>query len=205
MKKLAFSFTLMILVSLTYQSCDLVDGFDKDDKDCDFVYPITLVMPSDELVTVNNEDELDTAFENWEANNANSTEKPTFQYPLQMTNSDGETTTINNDDELKKAFEDCEKHDKDECKNDDKDYDDWDKKDCFDFVYPVSMTMPDGATVTGADEDALDTAIKNWYIANPNSTAEPTFNFPIQIEYEDGTIKTINDNTALEVAYDDCK
>jgi hypothetical protein len=177
--------------------------------DCDFVYPVTLVMPDDELVAVNNEDEFDQAYEDWFTNNPNSNEEPAFQYPLQMTNSEGETVTVNNDEELEAAFEDCYDYDDDHCGGkDDCDDDDecqwYEKEECFDLVYPVTMTMPDGTIITGTDDDSLETAIKNWYDANPNSTQEPVFNFPIQITYEDGTIDTLNNDTELWDAYEKC-
>lgn len=187
-------------LALAFTSCEKLD-FGEKDKECDLVYPITLVMPDDGILTVNNEDELETAFENWEIANPNSTTKPAFQYPIQMTNLKDETITVNDDDELEKAFTACEKHEKEDCEKDE----DKDEKECFDFVYPVSMTMPDGTTVTGNDEDALDTALKNWYNANPNATDEPTFDYPLQIIFEDGTTKTINNETELKDAYDDCK
>ena len=67
------------------------------------------------------------------------------------------------------------------------------------------MTMPDGTTVTGNDEDSLKAAIDNWYTANPNSTAEPTFVYPITITFDDGTTQVINNDTELRTAYEDCE
>lgn len=209
MKKLMLSLATIMLVALTYQSCDLIEGLDRDrESDCDFVYPITLVMPDDELVTVNDEDEMDTAYEDWFTDNPNSREEPGFQYPLQMTNSDGESVTVNNDEELEAAFEDCYEYDKDECgdRDDCKDECGWyEKEECFDFVYPVTMTMPDGSIITGTDADSLESAIKSWYDANPNATQEPTFNYPIQITYDDGTVDTLNNDTDLRDAYEKCE
>ena len=148
---------------------------------------------------MNNEDEFDAVYEDWKTNNPNSIEEPTFSYPIQVINSDGETVIVNNDDELKVAFEDCKKG-KGDC---DKDCDD-DKEDCFDFIYPITMTMPDATTVTGTDEGDLKTAIDNWYDTNPTATGEPTFVYPIQIVFEDGTTQTINDDSELDAAKDNC-
>ena len=199
MKKLTFC---LLALTLVFTSCEKLELGKKDkDKDCDFVYPITLVMPDDGIVTVNDEDEFDAAFENWKTQNPNSTAKPAFQYPIQMTNLKDETITINDDDELEKAFAGCKKYEKEDCGKDEHK----DKKECFDLVYPITMTMPDATTVTGNDKEALGTAIKNWYIANPTSTEKPAFNYPIQITFEDGTTKTISNDTELETAYDDCK
>jgi len=46
--------------------------------------------------------------------------------------------------------------------------------------------------------------IDNWYDANPTATDEPTFVYPIQLLYEDGTTTTINDEDELKTAYDAC-
>lgn len=198
MKKLTFC---LLALTLAFTSCEKLD-FGNKDKDCDFVYPITLMMPDDGVVTVNDEDEFDAAFEAWKTNNPNSTTKPSFQYPLQMTNVKDEIITVNNDIELKKAFVACDKHDKDDCGKDDKDED---KKECFELVYPITMTMSDSTTITGSDKEALGVAVKNWYTANPNSTEKPTFNYPIQITFKDETTETINNDAELKIAYDDCK
>ncbi|MGB0861477.1 MAG: hypothetical protein ACPGXZ_01090 [Saprospiraceae bacterium] len=211
MKKLIFSLATLLLLTVTYQSCDLMEGLGEHEEGvCGFVYPLTLVMPNDGLVTVNDEDELGKVYENLFDNNPNSNDEPTFQYPLQMTNIDGEVVTVNNDAELESAFEECNDYDYGDCgegkwDSDDKDNSEWyDKKDCFDLVYPVSMTMPDGIIITGTNEDSLETAIKNWYIANPNSNQEPTFNYPIQITYDDGTVDILRNDNELWDAYDKC-
>lgn len=203
MKNMKFSLLTFALVAITFTSCENLDLFDKEwDKEgyCDFVYPFDMILPSDEIFTVNNEDEFKTVYEDWENDNPNSDEKPTFSYPIQVTNAEGEAVTANNDEELEAAFEDCKKG-KGDCDHDCKD----DKKEeCFDYVYPITMTMPDATTVTGTDEDDLKTAIENWYAANPTANSEPTFVYPIQIVFEDGTTQTINDDAELEAAKDNC-
>lgn len=206
MKRLIFSVMVVALTTLTFTSCENFDLFDKDwDKEgyCDFVYPFDMVLPSDEIITVNNEEEFDAVYENWERDDIESEKEIAISYPIQVNNSKGETVTVVNDEELEAAFEDC-RDKKDDCDRDcDDDYDD-DKEDCFDYVYPITMTMPDGTIVTGNDEDALKLAVDNWFTANSNSTGEAAFVYPIQIIYEDGTTETINDDDELKAAYEDC-
>jgi len=191
----------LALTAFTFTSCENFDLFDLDKEGyCDYVYPFDMVLPNDEVVSVNDEDEFDAVYEDWKTNNPNSTDEPTFSYPIQVIDSEGETITVNSDDELDAAFEDCGKR-KGKC---DDDCDDKDEEVCFDFVYPITMTMPDSTTITGDDEAALKTAIDNWYDANPTATDEPTFVYPIQLLYEDGTTTTINDEDELKTAYDAC-
>ena len=77
------------------------------------------------------------------------------------------------------------------------------EEECFDFVLPVSITMPDGTAITITNDDDWD-IVENWYDENPNSEEEPEFNYPIQIEYEDGDIITINNDEELWEAEEDC-
>ncbi|MBE9509824.1 MAG: hypothetical protein IMY71_03015 [Bacteroidetes bacterium] len=65
-------------------------------------------------------------------------------------------------------------------KDRDKDRDGRDRKECFDFVYPVSFTMPDGSTITGNDEEDLCTGIRSWYEANPDSKVKPELQYPVE-------------------------
>lgn len=97
------------------------------------------------------------------------------------------------------AFSSCDKEGKDFKKDFDKDYEknyDKDKKDCFELVYPVTYTMPDGTTITG-DEATVWTAIKGWYEDHPGSAEKPSLNYPIDVVFEDGDTKSINDEEEI--------
>lgn len=78
------------------------------------------------------------------------------------------------------------------------------RRSCFRIVYPFSVTMPDDSVITlesGADK-AL---IRAWYDANPDSEERPELVFPIDIEYQDGTVTTINSQDELEIARQECR
>ncbi len=79
---------------------------------------------------------------------------------------------------------------------DGKDKEDKDKSNCFDLVYPISYIMPDGSTITG-DEKEVETAIKAWYEANPDSAEKPVLNYPVDIVWEDGATETIENEEAM--------
>lgn len=98
------------------------------------------------------------------------------------------------------SFLACEKGDFDKTAFD-KDYDktkedydkaEWDKKDCFELVYPVTFTLPDGSTTTG-DEGVVWDAIKDWYSQHPDSKASFELNYPVDVAFTDGYTKTIAD------------
>lgn len=76
-------------------------------------------------------------------------------------------------------------------------------RDCFDFVFPVSLTMPDASTITleSGDDWSL---IRDWYQANPDAEGRPTFVFPFEVTFGDETI-TISDEEDLESAKSNCE
>ncbi|MBC8320303.1 MAG: hypothetical protein H8E34_06255 [Bacteroidetes bacterium] len=73
---------------------------------------------------------------------------------------------------------------------------DKDRKECFDFVYPVNYTMPDGTTVTGNNEREVTAAIKAWYEANPGSNERPTIQYPVEVNFK-GRILNINNDEEM--------
>ena len=108
------------------------------------------------------------------------------------------------------AFSSCQKGDtskdellKDEAlKVDDKVTD---KAPCFELVYPVSYTMPDGSTVTG-NAGELKLAMKAWYKAHPDSKADPVLQYPVEITSVkfDG-VKVINNEEEMIEAKKACE
>ncbi|NRB49018.1 MAG: hypothetical protein HRU41_15185 [Saprospiraceae bacterium] len=78
-------------------------------------------------------------------------------------------------------------------------------KACFDLVYPLGITMPDGSTLSG-EEAVLWEAVKAWYDANPDSKDKPSLIYPIEIEWVGKeVVKTIENEKGLEEAFEYCK
>lgn len=76
-------------------------------------------------------------------------------------------------------------------------------RDCFDFVFPLSLDVPDGTSITL--ESASDwSLVREWYQANPDADERPSFNFPLDIVYGD-TVITINSNEELLRARESCE
>ncbi len=85
---------------------------------------------------------------------------------------------------------------------------------CFKFVFPITLTMPDGTEITGEDKQDLRSQVRDWYEANPDVEEKPSINFPIEIEYsstdeETGEevveIQPIESQEELEAAFEACK
>ncbi|OEK05385.1 hypothetical protein [Roseivirga misakiensis] len=76
-------------------------------------------------------------------------------------------------------------------------------RDCFDFVFPVSLTVPDGTELT--IEDGNDWGqVREWYQANPDERARPEFIFPLDITFGDSTV-TVDNNMDLFRARGACE
>jgi hypothetical protein len=81
-----------------------------------------------------------------------------------------------------------------------------DRDECFDFVYPMTLIMPDGSTLTGNSEEELWLAVRNWYAANPAVREKPAIQYPVDIIFkEDSTIVTINNDEEMRGAYAKCE
>jgi len=63
--------------------------------------------------------------------------------------------------------------------------------------------MPDGSTITVENEDDRG-EIKDWYEANPDVKEKPELQYPVDIIFKDGTIKTINNEEEMKSAYEYC-
>ena len=89
------------------------------------------------------------------------------------------------------------------------DEDEGGERECFELVLPVTFVMPDGAVVTVENEDGY-MALREWYVANPDSEEEPVLQYPVDIVYynedgEEGTIVTINNEEEMEAAKAECE
>ena len=168
----------------------------KDEKDCfEFVYPISYTMPDGSTISGDDEEALWGAIKEWYETH-DSEEKPTLNYPIEIIFPDNDGVfEIDSEEEMKEATEGCK---------DDWDDKDWDKdeKDCFEFVFPISVTMPDGSTITGDNDEEVFGAIEEWYKIH-DSQQEAVLNYPVQIVFPDNDMPvTINNDEELEDAED---
>jgi hypothetical protein len=164
------------------------DGF----KCFELILPITFVMPDVSSITVEDESGY-MAVRAWYGNNSDSKEKPTLQYPVNIIYRDGDTKTINNDEEMGSTKVDCRKWDDDKK--------DWD---CFRLVYPIIFIMLDGSSISMLDEEDW-MEIKSWYELNPDIEERPILEYPVKINFRDGSTKTINNDEEMASAKEDCR
>ncbi|MFK8008187.1 MAG: hypothetical protein AB8H03_17655 [Saprospiraceae bacterium] len=81
--------------------------------------------------------------------------------------------------------------------------DDWNE--CFSFVYPFTVVLPDGTNTEVNTDEELISAIDDWYDANPNSDDDPTLIYPVNVLLAiDGSSLIINNDDELENLFDAC-
>ena len=167
------------------KKCDNNDG----NKRCFIlVYPLTYLMPDDSEIILEVKEDRQLIKE-WYEDHPDYQEKPQLQFPVEIKYKDGTIKTINSQEEMNMAKKDCG--------------DDSDKR-CFRIIPPMTYTVPDGTEITiEIKEDRI--LIKTWYEQHPDYDQKPQLQFPVDIKYKEGLVKTINSQEELKLAYADCK
>ena len=182
------------------------NGWDDEDWyeiDCfDLVYPLTIVNPEGEVLTVDSENNLHEYIDQYYENcNSNDCGDFNLYYPLTVeyyseTNDQVQTLTINSEEELQELLDE-------HCYNDGDGEDGLDT--CGEIVYPVTVEAPNGDQFTGNSEEEIMTFIEEWSSNNCNTMECDTdfeLVFPITMEFEDDQgdiiVMTIQSEVMLE-------
>ena len=180
--------TLMALVMGDDRGKEGYKGNEKSGEDCfELVYPVTVIMPDDSSITGMDEDDLWGAIKDWYDANPNSDQRPSLVFPVDVVFNDGTIQTIEDNDAMKALWEDC----------------DGEKKTCYEFVLPLSVTMPDGTTIAVNEEEDWG-QIRLWYEAHPDVETKFSFNFPVEVIFKDEETKVIENEEDLEDLEKDC-
>ena len=76
---------------------------------------------------------------------------------------------------------------------------------CFDFVYPITLVLPDLSEVSVTDNTSLEVEIDRWYDANPDVEDDPTLIFPVDVVLEDGSQQRLNSIENLDDLIESCE
>jgi len=79
------------------------------------------------------------------------------------------------------------------------------KRGCFELVYPVEITLPDGTTEAIDDLEDLKTTLKTWKENNPDATERPSLVYPIEVINKDGELITVASQEEMRELKKDCK
>ena len=175
-----------------------------EERECfELVFPVTFIMPDGSMITVETDDNAGwQEVKDWYDANPDSEERPTLQFPVDITyeTEDGDTTlTVNNDEEMEYVKRRCW-----EVWGDDGSEED---EECYEFVLPISFTMPDGTTITVENEEGW-LSLREWYMNNSESEEEPLLQYPVNIvlfndEGEETTV-TINNEEEMNALKEEC-
>lgn len=192
------------------------DGEPEDSTDyeleCfDFVYPIEVNIPNQEVVSVNSEDEFFDVLDQWfEANEEEEDleDFPTLVFPIQVTLEDGTMESIGDEEELCELYETCFEDEFGEDWNEDEDWDeDYEHEEdmCFTFEFPVTVNLPDGSSSAANTEEELEDIFDDWFENNEDEEAFPTFAYPVTVVLlEDSTTQIINSDEELDELFEEC-
>jgi len=164
-----------------YRHCS---GRDRDKRECfGLVFPVTYIMPDGSSYEIADDDgESWAELKAWYDANPEAEERPELQYPVDiMYESEDRTVTISNEEEMLAAKEEC----REMWGADEEEY-----EECFDYVYPIAFTMPDGSSIEiPSDDETSWMSIRAYYEANP-SDEEPVLQYPIDIIFrtEEGEV-----------------
>jgi len=153
----------------------------------ELVLPVSFNMPDGTVITVETEEDY-ALIREWCQENPEYEDKPELVFPVDIIYEDGTTLTVNTEEEFQEAKMDCKQG--------------FGAK-CFEFVLPVSFTMPDESiiTITTEDDWAL---LRAWYDDNPGVEEKPLLIFPVEVVFEDGTTLTVNNQEEMIEVRRDC-
>ena len=75
---------------------------------------------------------------------------------------------------------------------------------CYEFVFPITISFPDGSSTEVSDYDSLREALKTYREANPDGE-RPTLGFPLEVMTEDGDMITVNSKEELHELRVQCR
>ncbi|MEM8966104.1 MAG: hypothetical protein AAGE93_06780 [Bacteroidota bacterium] len=154
----------------------------------EFVFPLSVNMPDESTITLESGSDWQEV-RIWHQENPDVDGRPAFVYPIEVI-FEGENLVINNEDEMHSLRLTCREDSR--------------KPQCFEQVFPFTLTMPDGSTITlESEEDKAE--VRAWHEANPDVKERATMVFPIEILYTNGETVTINSAEELREAKVACR
>ena len=175
---------------------------ESEERQCfELVFPVTFIMPDASTITVDTDDDAGwQPVKDWYEANPDSDERPTLQFPVDIIyeTEDGDSTlSINNDEEMENV--------KIRCREEWADSESEQDEECYEFVLPISFTMPDGTKITIENEEDW-YSLREWYANNDEADEEPSLQFPVNIILldDEGTSVTINNDEEMNALEEDC-
>lgn len=161
---------------------------DEKDKCFELVFPVDVDMPDATTITLTDESDWESV-KSWYEAHPEEKEKPVLHYPLMVIFADGISKSIDDGEEMEALKKYCEGDD---------------DKTCFELLYPLSYTLPDG-TLVNLDNKEDWSLIKDWYETHPDVKEDVLLAYPVSIKFADGSTLIINNEEEMEAAKVDCE
>ncbi len=75
---------------------------------------------------------------------------------------------------------------------------------CYELVFPISIDLPDGTSITAESMEEAKTAVRQWRLDNPDVEGRPHLSFPIELINEDGELITVESREDLREIRREC-
>lgn len=167
----------------------------------ELVFPIAVTL-GDAEITINSYLELKEAIIAWKQSDPSTTDRPQFVYPIDLMDGEGNIYTAEGPADLREYKKLClryyfQNHGWGGHSNG--------PMSCFRLVYPVTLELPSGITVTVLDAQQLKNVLREWKENHEGPIDQrPVLVFPLTVEMEDGTLVEIEDREALKNLKDEC-
>ena len=161
----------------------------------EFVFPVAITFPDGSTASIEDYETLRATIKEWKEANPTAEEKPSLAFPVEVVGEDGAIISVESKEALKELKQACRRNGK-------KNHNKGDR--CFEMVFPLSITFPDGTTTAYDDRMTLKTAVRAWKAANPDAEERPMLAFPIDLTLEDGTTVTVNNAEELQAQKESC-
>jgi len=160
------------------------------------VFPVNLVLPTDEVVEVEDREAMREVMKAWKEANPDSAERPVFEFPFKVELKNGEFKEIQSIEQLKELHKLCSDRKKHRPLF----------KLCFDVIFPISIAFPGvDVPVEVAGFEEFKAAMKAWKEANPDSDLRPQIIFPIEVVFDDqDAVVVVADMEELKELLKDC-
>lgn len=164
----------------------------------DIVYPVTVSFPNGTTVEVPDADALRTLIRIWRENNPDATDHPGFVFPIEVELNNGNIVSIEDGEAFRRLIQRCRAqghHDRPDPDMGER---------CIQLAFPVTVDFPDGTSAEAADRQALHQLVREWRANNEGAEERPSIAFPHDVELEDGTIVTVNNQEEVRALLADC-
>ena len=167
----------------------------------EFIFPISIDFADGSAAELADYSSLRIVLKTWREDNPDRENKPTLSFPVEVLSEDGSVISLANKEELKELRQECRRSHFDNPNR----VRDFFRTACFDVVFPVSLSFPNGSRLDAATPGALKTAIRAWKqnVRRPVDD-HPRIVFPITVAYEDGTQVEADSIEALKELKDQC-